>query len=176
MTYILKKSFFALTFASGLAGASYEAMANDIPDQTAHSSNQAQKSPSMDSQRPSETTQSPKAKKESWLIFKPFYPDPERRIRFSFPGGSANLPIVKGSIWGALGTGCWAFLPYPFNYVLGFPLLGLGFGTEFYPLGKPVYHRAVFGGSVFAVTAVATIVSIVLGGLNDFNKSNRPVN
>lgn len=167
MTYFLaekvknfsKTGVFVLALMSGVAGGSFECRASDFPEQSTNSGLEGK----------SEV----KNQKEPWITFKPFYSDPERRIRFPIPGGSMSLPVVKGSIWGTLGAGCCALLPYPLNYGLGFPLMGFGFGTSYYPLGKPFYHRAIFGGSVLVATAAATVVSLFLGALNEYDKENR---
>lgn len=159
----IRGAFLVLTVALGL---SQEAWTSDLPEGGSHSNNTGGYSTHQEKifptgQKGGEAPHSQEVViKKSWIDFKPFYPD--RRVTFPIPGGRVSLPIIKGSIWGTLGFGIWAFLPQPLNSVFGFPLAGFGLATHYIPLCKTTLEKVVLGSSITGATAFVTFFACIM--------------
>lgn len=97
------------------------------------------------------------ATEKSWFKFEPLSP---YRVTFPFPGGYVRVPLLKPSIMAAMGVGSLLGIPEPLNYMVGFPLLGLGAATRFVPSRATTMGRILMGSSIGGVTFLTTALAV----------------
>lgn len=149
---LVKGAFFALIIAVGCKGI----YASEIPKPTEDLVPQTALH-----EKTSISEQKGEGLRKRWFKFEPLSP---YTVKFPFPGGYVRVPLLKPSVMAAMGVGSLFSIPEPFNYMVGFPLIGLGSTIHYMPLCKTTLGKVVLGtsigGAALSLTTVFVVISI----------------